>query len=447
MKIGFAKTDITPRVGVDLAGFGPYILRRSIGVRDRLWARAMAIECGGRTLVLVGCDLVGITMEMTNLVRKIVNSSCGLPPDCLMAHATHTHSGPSTDGYWGWGEIDAPYDGILPARIARACMNAVKNLSESEVFYTKTPCEGIGLNREYDCDAPPLDEVLREDWRPAKPELTDTSCHVLRIESKGRVTGFISSFGCHPVVCCAETRFLHGDYCGVATNNIEREYPGSVGLFLQGANGDVNSCVVHKPETESMLALDVIAARYARAVRRGLADATPFPVDSIAAATRKEVFSRKPRDMKTLRDLLTEKEAVLNGEGASDGDCAVRKAALFALALRGMIAALERGEPLAPAIKLHGFRIGSMLLLSSPFEVFQAIKNDVLAASENPATLVLSLTNDCQGYAPDRTAAARGGYAADFVPLMGGRLPYAAIHDELVAALLALADDLKVGRQ
>ncbi len=39
MKAGFAKSDITPRVGVELIGFGPYLHRYSIGVRDRLWAR------------------------------------------------------------------------------------------------------------------------------------------------------------------------------------------------------------------------------------------------------------------------------------------------------------------------------------------------------------------------------------------------------------------------
>jgi uncharacterized protein YraI len=64
-------------------------------------------------------------------------------------------------------------------------------------------------------------------------------------DADGRTIGFLSCFGCHPVVCCAQTRHIHGDYCGVATNLLEREHPGSVGLFLQGAQGDVNTCVCH----------------------------------------------------------------------------------------------------------------------------------------------------------------------------------------------------------
>lgn len=50
----------------------------------------------------------------------------------------------------------------------------------------------------------------------------------------------------------------------------------------------------------------------------------------------------------------------------------------------------------------------------------------------------MSVTNDTLGYAPDRAAAARGGYAADIVPMIIGTLPFARIHDELVENLLAL---------
>ena len=43
MKAGFAKFDITPRVGVSMAGFGPFLNRNSTFVRDRLEARAAAL--------------------------------------------------------------------------------------------------------------------------------------------------------------------------------------------------------------------------------------------------------------------------------------------------------------------------------------------------------------------------------------------------------------------
>jgi len=438
VKFGFAKTDITPRVGVELCGFGPFVLRRSIGVRDRLWARAMAVEQADVKVILVSCDIVSTTPTITDETRRIVTETTGIPGDCVMIHCTHTHSGPSMGAYTGWGEADAPYLELLPRRIAKACCAAAEDLQEASLAHAEVPCEGIGLNREQDHDAPPLEDVLDESWRPAKPELTDTTCHVLTVTAGDRRIGFLSYFGCHPVVCCSQTRYIHGDYCGVATNLLEREHPGSVGLFLQGAQGDVNTCVVHKPEQESLLALDVIASRYARAVRAGLAAARPVELDRLSCAEQEVTFSRKPWSRGRLAALLAEEEATIHAPDASDADSNVRIAVVKATALRRLIAQLDAGESVEPATTVHGVRLGPIAFLGAPFEIFQAIKNEVVGQAQTPVPLVMGLTNDNLGYAVDHEKAAQGGYAADLVPLMCGSLPFANVHDELVQVLLEI---------
>jgi len=359
-----------------------------------------------------------------------------------MVHCTHTHSGPTTIRLHGWGVADIPYVETLPQRIAAAAIQAVANLQEATLSYAEAPCEGIGLNREYDVDAPPLADVLRDDWRPAKPELTDTTCHVLAAHAGERLIGFAGYFGCHPVVCCQETRYIHGDYAGVATNLLEREHPGAVGLFLQGALGDVNTCVVHKPEPESLLALDVIAARYANAVRLGIREAQPLSVDGVRHVLRPVSFTRKALSVADLRERLAEQETVLEAPDATDESPEVRMATVYALAYRGLIAAMQAGQPVQQPTELQGFRLGRLLLLGAPFEMFQAIKIEVQEAARPATALVMGPTNDCLGYAPDRTAAARGGYAADTVPLMLGMLPYEGIHDELVREFVALEGEL-----
>lgn len=441
MRIGFGRQDITPRVGVELCGFGPFRCRHSIGIRDRLWARAMAVETEGPPAVLVACDLIGVPLALTERVRGLVRREAGLPEDRLMICCSHTHSGPAVGTYIGWGEPDPPYCETLPARIAQAALRALGDLAEGTLHYGEAPCEGIGLNREYDRDAPPLAEVLEDSWRPARPDLTDTVCRVLTARGpEGGLRGFVSYFGCHPVTCCAATRFIHGDYCGVATNLLERENPGATGLFVQGAQGDVNTCVVHKPEQESLLALDIIAARYANAVRRGIGAAVPMPVGRLAVARERVSFTRKPWGADELRRRLADCEGFLLRMDAHDdfaeGSRSVRMETVYALALRALLARAEAGEDLAPPTEVMGLRLGPLTVLGSGFETMQAIKNEVAAAARGPHTWVASLTNDSVGYAPDRTAAARGGYAADMVPLILGSLPYARIHDELAAALL-----------
>lgn len=445
MLIGFAKTDITPRVGVELCGFGPFLNRRSIGIRDRLWARAMAVRVGETTVVVISNDIIQLSLPDTRRIRQLVHEETGLAPEHIMVHCTHTHSGPATGTLAGWGMQDAPYLETLPRKVAQAAIDALRGLQPATLSHAEVPCEGVGLNREYDKDAPPLEDVLKEDWRPARPELTDTKCQVLVAraeEGDKRIIGFASYFGCHPVVCCAQTRYIHGDYAGVATNLLEREHPGSVGLFLQGAQGDVNSCVVHKPEQESLLALDVIAARYARAVRRGFAEAKPVDVTEVVSQVRPVTFSRKQVTREDLLAKLAEQEAILHAPGASDEASEVRMAMVYAQAYRKLIGQMDAGESLEAPTEVQGLRLGAVTLLGGPFEIFQAIKNDVRAAARSPQTMVMGLTNDQLGYAPDSTAAARGGYAADTVPLMLGTLPFAAIHDELVRELLAVEDAL-----
>lgn len=438
MQFGFAKTDITPRVGVDLAGFGPFRNRVSVGVRDRLWARAMAVADGKTTVLIVACDLIGLSRELVGKVRERVAAQRNFPPKNLLLSCTHTHSGPATIPLLGWGRMDPPYLELLPGRIVAACVAALDSLADATLHHACVTAEGIGLNREYDRDAPPLAEVLDEAWRPAKPELTDTACHVFRIEREGRQIGFVTSLGCHPVVCCAESRWMHGDWCGVATNLLEREHPGSVGLFLQGAQGDVNSCVVHKSEQDSLLALDIVAARYARAVRQGFSAAVPVAADRLANLNRDIVFRRKHLPRETIAAWLTEAEAKLAAPNASDEDRDLRMATVHALALRSLLTRLDAGESLDSASEIHGVRIGPVALLGAPFEIFQAIKNRVVGQAKAPVPLVLGLVNGLLGYAPDWERGGGDGYAAKTVPMITGDLPFDDVATQLSDALLDL---------
>jgi len=225
-------------------------------------------------------------------------------------------------------------------------------------------------------------------------------------------------------------------------NLLERERPGSVGLFLQGAQGDVNSCVVHKPEQESLLALDVIAARFANGVRAGLESATEIDAEPLACVARQVSFTRRPWTLDEMRRMLDVCETRLHRldvtDGYVDADWNVCMETVKAVALRRLIAEVEVGVTEPAPTELIGVRIGPVALLGAPLEIFQAIKNEVRAKALAPIPLVMGCVSDTGGYAPDHTSAASRGYAADTVPMIRGDVPYANIHEELVGELLAL---------
>ncbi len=438
MKAGFGVCDITPRVGVQLYGFGPFLNRQSIAVRDPLDARAAAFQLGDKTALIISCDICTLKIPTVKLIKEIIRETHPELTDAdILICATHTHSGPATTpGDFGWGVTDPVYLEILPYKIARAGLNALANLEEVEVATGTAPCEHIGLNRVHDKDAPPLADVLDENWRPAKPELTDTECRVITFSSKnGELKGLLTYFGCHPVVCCQQTRYIHGDYPGVATHNLMRQFPGSVALFLQGAEGDVNSCVVHKPEQESLLALDIIAGRFERSVRRAMANAEPVAIDTLETLLIEVDFStRQSFTREYLLELKKEQENILHSADADETSHQARMATVYLCGIRKMLEDMDSGmEPVITG-PVHGIRLGPIEFLGAPFEIMQVIKNETVAAAKAPIPLVMSLSDGALGYAQDKYRDSVDTYEARMVPLIQGRLPYGKIHDELLDA-------------
>ncbi len=453
LKAGFARQDITPRVGVELYGFGPYLRRYSIGVRAPLEARAAVFELDGKRIAIVGCDICTLPEFMVERIREqVALQHPELLPDGLLITASHTHSGPAVhleDA--GWGAPDFPYLNLLPAKIANAVCQAAEHLEEVMLSVASAPCAHIGLNRVFDKDAPPLEDVLKEDWTPAKPELTDTACQVLRFDSATRkMKGFMAYFGCHPVVCCQQTRYIHGDYAGLAMQQLMREFPGSVGIFLQGAEGDVNAGCVHKPEQESLLALDIFASRFANSVRTGLQRAIPADVTVLRRARKRCRFTT--RESFTEEHLMQLKEKfseAFRDPNAQDSDGTLRMNTVYLRGIAKMLDTLRSGNKTVDA-EVSALRLGPVKFLGAPFEIMQGIKNDVVKQVACGLPLVLSLCNGACGYAPSREVAQvdmdkahQGGYEATKVPLMQGRLPYGDIHGELLNALLELDRELE----
>ena len=443
MQFGFGKVDITPRVGVQLYGYGPFLNRHSIAVREPLYARALAASDGAETVVIVSCDLVGLAAEITAEARERVGAETGVPPEHICVHGIHTHAGPRTKFTIGWGEHDLPYLEILPVRIAAACVQAIRAMQPGALSHAVVPCEGIGYNREHDT-RPELADALREDWRPAKPELTETRADVLRIDdADGKMLGFASHFSCHPVVGPQSNRYIHSDFVGVATNLLERETLGVTGLFLQGCHGAINTCVVHHPEQESLLALDVIASRYARQVRPGIREARPLGGESVRALCRRVRLTHAPLPEDALREMLREREAVLKAPDADDAAHEVRMATVYAIALRRELARLAAGEPLDDTVELQAMRLGELVLVGAPFEVMLRYKQRITAQFERPV-FVMSLCNDARGYAPQRESFEQeGNYAARVVPYLLGYPPFTpGLEDELVGHMTALAREV-----
>jgi hypothetical protein len=80
-------------------------------------------------------------------------------------------------------------------------------------------------------------------------------------------------------------------------------------------------------------------------------------------------------------------------------------------------------------------------LLGCGLEAYSSLQAPIAAGSPHAHTWLVSLVGGI-GYAPDKAAHERAGYAGDFVPVMCGELPFQRIHDELPRAMIKLAHEL-----
>jgi len=451
MKAGFASADITPRLGVQLAGYGPYRNRAAQKILAPLAARAMAVSDGSRRALLVNLELCGTPRPLAIRIRNAVALRTGCRPTEVFVTSTHTHSGPSTGGMLGWGETDAIYVETLPARIADAAAKAWAARKTIAWRYAEVPCEGIAINRETDRGGWMFDPIgvrLDPKWRPARPQDTDPVVRVLAAYAGKKLVGLLHHFGCHAVLGSEQTFDVHGDFVGLASARIECAFPGATAVFLPGAMGDINPPVCHRAAKETHRALRVLIAKYTAAIKRGLKAARPMAARGLRVVQHEVSFSRKPWTRASISRRIAQLEKIFAASGVTDittvGERPLESNGLNMVRLEGLrvvLAQFKGARGPNPPVTVQGLRIGPVALLGVGLEVFHSLQAPIVAGSPHPHTWVVSLAGGI-GYAPDARACAKKGYTDDLVPAILGERPYAKIYAEVPRELIKLAREL-----
>ena len=73
---------------------GYYHERLAEGEIDPLKARAIVFIDGETSGALVVCDLIGISTDLKNEVRKRASEKTGIPAEHIALSATHSHTAP-----------------------------------------------------------------------------------------------------------------------------------------------------------------------------------------------------------------------------------------------------------------------------------------------------------------------------------------------------------------
>ena len=206
LKAGSAAVDITPPVGIALTG---YVLREgpSIGVHDRLYARAVVFDDGHCRAALVVCDLLALDRGFVASARQAIEAATGIPGAHVMIACTHTHSGPATIFLYGCGDVDHAWLDVLRQHLVNVVQAACASMRKARVATTARHLDMVARNR-------------RDPEGPMNPCLW-VWCVV---DTRGQPIATLLSYWCHPTVLGHTNRLISADYPGAAIARVPVSY-------------------------------------------------------------------------------------------------------------------------------------------------------------------------------------------------------------------------------
>jgi len=383
LRLGFAKRTITPPLGVDLCGYGYYLDRKAKEIRDDLWCRAIIVEWMGEAVVLVSCDLLGFSVELTRQLRERISEKSGLAAERILIACTHTHYGPATMHLEGLGEVDSAYLSSLRETLSQTVEEASQDRRPTTAKYAFCPAGPISFNRR------------NNRFNPIDPDLK-----VLYFD-RGTDKVCLASFGCHPV-SLGRCDSVSGDWPAALARRLETE--GYKPILFQGCSGDVNPVVRMDEEQSPARTLDTFVEALAAGVLNSEARASLLLEPRLLT---RETAIRLPLDIPAkIEDVEKIKEDWKQFYRAKQGGFdKIPNAEAFldrwAQRAREHYPRLSR-NPYLDGVPIQAVKIGSLKIVGLPGEIFSEIGLN-LKAKQDPL-MVFGLCGGNIGYVPTRQA-------------------------------------------
>lgn len=239
---GFAKMNITPNIVEDapnvskgefntikMAGFGDGKI--AVGVHDSIFAKAIAIEVGGKELVFISADLVSIPEAIVLKVEE--NLQGQISRKQLFFGATHTHSsiGNCIPGFVGksfGGEFQQDVVDWLSAKFSKLISNALKDKQPAKFSSGNIKAPYLVRNR-----------IIGETGR-----LNDRLDLMSFVQNNGKMA-VIGVFSAHATTIGAWNDMYSADYPGYFQRNLEGNgidmalfFAGTVGSHANKGQGE-----------------------------------------------------------------------------------------------------------------------------------------------------------------------------------------------------------------
>ncbi len=423
LRAGAAQVDITPALGVQLAGdIGRY--RPVEEVRDPLYAKALVIARGGQRVCWVVLDVLAIGHRGVEAIRRTAAARCGLAPDHILVHATQTHSAPSVGHFFVYdGDVlelfpkdhpwllggDDRYDPVCVEGAARAIALACERLQPARVEAGRGVDGRVAFNRRFIMrdgsgrTHPPngSPDILCAEG-PADPEVG-----VLRFtHADGRPLAYVLHHTCHPTHGYPH-RWVSADWPGAWAQGVVALGGGEgVALVLNGFCGNIHHANHLDPQAKSdHREMGRTLTETTAAVLKRL---TPMERPTLTMAARSlRIPMRSPtaKEIREARALLRKHPRPIWTDAAKT---AVHWDWVYAAMRLDLAHNVKRHPRFAYPVQV--FRLGDVGIVAVPGEPFVEEQLRIKEHSPAPFTFTAHMSNAYVGYLPTPEAFKRGGY-------------------------------------
>jgi neutral ceramidase len=412
LRIGLGSSVITPPLDEPLAGY--YYPRSADGVHDDLHARALVLESGGKQIVLVACETIGVTKEVVSEARRLIHEKHGIAPDRILISATHCHTGP---------QITPQYARFLSGRIADSVTTAMGRKIPARLFAATESEPSLPHYRRY---------IMKDGTVRTNPGFLNPDIVRPVGEIDPRVGALFFEDEQHRPLLTWVNYAMHLDTVG--GTQISADYPyymarllesvrgrDMMTIFTIGAAGNINHWDVRRPgpqrgyETARRLG-EVLASAVIKASTHQEPVSSP-QLDAASRTVSLPLRTNTPQEVEEARKILAEPPPP-NVDFTLDRVKATRVAAIEELGRKDL---LEEVQVLA---------VGSIAFVGIPGELFVELGEQIQQRSPFPYTFVVELANDSIGYIPTRAAYGEGGYeptSTKLAPGSGEKLMDAAV--------------------
>ncbi len=412
-KAGAAMGNITPNLGGGI--IGGWSRPPATHVNDELHARCLVLDDGETRLTFVVVDILGLSHDLIDEAKRLINKENNLPEENVIISATHTHSATSSLG----GKPFSDYQEFIIRRIADIVRIAINNLEPARIGWgVGSLPEHVFVRRWKMKPGTPIpnpfggeDKVrmnpghgpnLLEPAGKPDPEVSFISVQ----STDGRPIALFANYSLH-YVGGVPAGHISADYFGIFSDRIQellkadRQIPPFVGIMSNGTSGDVNNNNYALP-SKSYLPYEkirIVANDLASEVMRVYNTVQHHDWVNLQAAQEKltlQIRKPDPKMIERAEKVLSQPDTVTTAH---------RHEKVYAERTLGMLDWPDQID-----IILQTFRIGELGVAAIPFETISEIGLEIKDKSPFKPSFTISLAHGYYGYLPTPEQHELGGY-------------------------------------